>query len=300
MESTADAMKSIIDKFLKIVGKCPHCGAPLYAYKATNRDGSQRCAPVCMECKYTENNKDKNVKSIGEYDIQMDAMKSESIKYFKQSSVLNNRSMLSKTLDTYEVNSEKQAKALQVAKNFCRSFAESDKVHSLLSGTAGAGKTHLSVGMVYESMRQKHWQRPVTLRDSSGRLSKSSRSMKCIFVNFPELVRQTVIGYHDDDTFRKISVSLVSDMAKADIVVLDDVGTESGLSNDETAKKYVKSLLYSIVDARQDKALIVTTNLKYSTLTEMYDEQIISRITSHAANSSFKFENMADYRLTAK
>ncbi len=78
-----------------------------------------------------------------------------------------------------------------------------------------------------------------------------------------------------------------------DILVIDDLGAESGSSNvDREASRFVQEILYSVANHRQDKTTIITTNLNKEKRAMLYDTKMLSRL--YRDNEMVVFTEMPD------
>ncbi|RXW58259.1 hypothetical protein CYQ74_04785 [Enterococcus faecium] len=95
-------------------------------------------------------------------------------------------------------------------------------------------------------------------------------------------------------TGRKIS--LKDESNTTDLVVFDDIGAElgSGVSN---SRQFTNNTLNTLLEARQNKATIITTNLSGPELREAYGERIVSRIFKNSEGYALKFQQTADKRI---
>ncbi len=136
---------------------------------------------------------------------------------------------------------------------FCKSYAASFSASSdsiLMQGGTGLGKTHLSLSIANEVMKNNH---------------------HAVYASCPELLRQLEkehFGRADSDTMEIVT--------KCDLLILDDIGAES-------EKKLYPSLLYEIINTRMCKGLpvIASTNLSTKDLQDRYEDRIASRLTSY-------------------
>ena len=132
-----------------------------------------------------------------------------------------------------------------------RTYAETFDLHSsslLLFGNAGLGKTHAALAIAN------------TVLD---------RGFDVIYISSPDLCAQLERArFEDDDT-------LMRACQEADLLILDDLGTES-------LSSYTLSCLYTLVNDRMAKRrpTIYTTNIVDSALLEKrYTEKIASRLS---------------------
>ena len=83
------------------------------------------------------------------------------------------------------------------------------------------------------------------------------------------------------------------------LAVIDDLGAETGfIGTDKTASGFTQRILYSLMNKRQDKSTIITTNLNSAQITAMYDSKIISRLYRRLGSNVIKFESMNDRRMS--
>ena len=68
-------------------------------------------------------------------------------------------------------------------------------------------------------------------------------------------------------------------LTNVDYLVLDDLGSETGnIDTNKQATDFTSKVLRAVVNGRQDKSTIVTTNLSSKALMNMYDPKLISRM----------------------
>ena len=86
------------------------------------------------------------------------------------------------------------------------------------------------------------------------------------------------------------------DIKNADLVVIDDLGAELGGAYAGQSTVYNNDIINSIMEARQNEATIVTTNLTGKEVQEAYGKRIVSRISQHLDGFTFNFKQTADKR----
>ena len=77
-------------------------------------------------------------------------------------------------------------------------------------------------------------------------------------------------------------------MRTVDLLVIDDLATESTFSKDNS---WVQGVIYNIYNAREGNT-IITSNLTGKEMRSSYDDKIVSRIMEGSKNSVVKFEGI--------
>ena len=93
-------------------------------------------------------------------------------------------------------------------------------------------------------------------------------------------------------------------MKTADVLLLDDLGSEGGMKSNVTpVRKDMQELLFRVANARIDlkrnepiHSMIVTTNCTSDELAQMYNSKIISRIVPHNRHQIVNFNGLKDVR----
>ncbi len=141
------------------------------------------------------------------------------------------------------------SKAYTKITEWCNSYPEKiNKININIVGSAGSGKTFMMECVAHEMIERGY--------------------VVCFKTMFElnELARL----YHIGKSYE------LSDCMKADILLIDDLGTEPILNN------VTKEYLYNIINTRQINRLttIISTNLSPDDILNRYDERIFSRLTN--------------------
>lgn len=140
-----------------------------------------------------------------------------------------------------------------------------DKKHHtiLIIGNTGTGKTHL-VGCITKEAIEK---------------GLHTISLSSFMFN------QKMLEVHCKGAFEKEKA--LQPYLECDVLIIDDMGSENLVRNVTT------EYLYSLLDERRrnNKLTIITTNLTFQNLRDIYDERIFSRI---ASNDSLKIQMIGD------
>ena len=152
----------------------------------------------------------------------------------------------------------------------------------ILSGKSGVGKSHLAMSTAWEV------------------LEKSNYDKRCLFISYAELLEQLKFAMNDEQARKEITGSLMAEIKSADLVVLDDLGAELGVKQIDDRNKstnFNNDTLNRIVEARQNKATVFTTNLTGKEMSQAYGERILSRIMSNSQGFVMKIEGTSDKRV---
>lgn len=275
MQDLSKAMESIIRKVLVKVADCPKCGKPMYAWKNKKANGDDRCEPTCMECGYHDLKMKADQETNRKYES---SLKRRSLNFFKNSSIVPDKEMFEKNFENYRTTEAESKTAKYIARSFASQIISNNEKHMVLSGVSGVGKSHLAMATLWEVIKQSNYDK------------------KCLFVNYRELLEQLKNSINDPIMSKVLRNSLLQDIKTTDLVVIDDLGAElGGKTKDSTT--YNNDTLYSILEARQSKSLIVTTNLTGGEIRSAYGERVLSRIMKNSQGFTVTFKNSRDKRI---
>ncbi|MDD2361472.1 MAG: ATP-binding protein [Oscillospiraceae bacterium] len=134
--------------------------------------------------------------------------------------------------------------------SFCRSYAEDFDLQSpslLLRGATGTGKTHVSLSIARKAI---------------------DRGFGVIYGPVQKLLHQL-----EKEHFGREQGNSEDIMLECDLLILDDLGTEF-------SSTFYISCLYNLINSRMldGRPTIISTNLDQNELTDMYGDQISSRV----------------------
>lgn len=149
-------------------------------------------------------------------------------------------------------------KAFKIAKQLCAG----EEFNVVMLGTPGVGKTSLALAILTET-------------------TKAGKT--AMFVSTAELLKLINDKYEDKSLVSQIA-DIKRAMTDADVLVLDDFGTEGGLKFNPVHKD-MQELMYQVSNARVDfknnrakGSTIITTNNTKSQLKLMYEHKFIDRV----------------------
>lgn len=152
------------------------------------------------------------------------------------------------------------AKVYAQAENYINDYPQATKPFFVIAGSSGTGKTMLAAAISTELM---------------------SRGAATVSVTAFDFVKRAK-DYHTQfaiDDYR----DLFTPMLDCDVLVIDDLGTETVLKN------ITREYLYTVVNERwlRKKHTIVTTNLSPNQLLDRYGEAIFSRLCDKNISNMF-------------
>ena len=165
-----------------------------------------------------------------------------------------NKTCTFETFDTKICKNEKQADTLkkiaEILQKWADKYPKNEKNNIFISGKTGVGKTYLTSCL-------------------ANKFINDDRSV--CFVSAFDL-NESFLRYHT--SFDKTKSSWIEPFIEADILFIDDLGTEPILKN------VTKNYLYLVLSERErfSRPVIVTSNFKPLEILSKYDERIHSRL----------------------
>jgi DNA replication protein DnaC len=140
-------------------------------------------------------------------------------------------------LKNFELNDKFTTKSLEFAKiaaeKFVDEYPAGSPVGLLFMGQVGVGKTHLAVGIIQALIRRK--------------------AAQCMFRSFPELLKEIQNSY--SPISESSELSLLSPVLEAEVLVLDELGSQNPSTWVKDTVTYILNYRYS-----ENKVTIFTTN----------------------------------------
>lgn len=176
----------------------------------------------------------------------------------------------------YDTANSKEAEVLKQACNIARRYLEGEKFNTILKGSPGTGKSHLAMAIaqwVNDQARQR-------------RVNK-----RILFLDMNEMFMRIKASISDPHSYWSEENTLTL-IRSADLVILDDLGSESVFTGKELASDYVQRFLFAIVNTNE--CIITTTNLEKPNT--VYNPKIISRLGRTSTGTMINFNGIEDKR----
>lgn len=216
----------------------------------------------CLRAESEANENFLNKSKYGKYSI------------LKKQSLVGKKSLWFARFETFKANVLEERNVLNQAQRIAREYIQGQRFNTVFVGGAGRGKSHLAMAILQE-VNEK-------LKDNR---------FSTLFINISELIRVIKNSWNYSDT-KAEEERLTTLMRTVDLLVIDDLGTESTFSKDNS---WVQGVIYNIYNAREGNT-IITSNLTGKEMRLSYDDKIVSRIMEGAKNSVIKFDGITDKR----
>lgn len=198
-------------------------------------------------------------------------------KVLKNDSIMTDSTLKNASFDNFEVTNDEQDNALNLSKQIAKQYLTSDEpLNTLFTGSAGRGKSHLALSML-KAINEY-----------------SKKQMTCAFVSVDELFRRIRDSFNDKsvDTTEE---NMVRMLTSVDLLVLDDLGSESSMRADTTeSTEFVQRILFGVFNART--RTIITTNLNSKQLSQIYNYKLVSRMMRGVKGHVIKFTEKTNDR----
>lgn len=286
VKTVGDVVTNLMSKVFETYGvNCPVCGKPLLRPQILNKRTGQKMAGACPSCGYME---DINHREIPDNKaLTASAHKNEALGYINTYSIFSSFDVFNCRFSNYTVSSDASKQVLERSRTIANRIINGETIHTLMIGATGRGKTHLAVGMMYWILERSGYKLLKTVM-KNGKPVETFFSWKIIFIDWRELIERKKQSFNDDQMAKQINKTM-AEIKNADVVILDDFGSERGT-------EYSLDLADAFWRDRENKTVIVTTNLIGSDLTARYGDRTLSRMKNHGVNNGITFANIPDHR----
>lgn len=221
--------------------------------------------PICERERLEKQNKEKAKQA------ELEVLRATHYNWLKERCLFTDLSLLDVSFETSEVSNGEMRENYKKAWKYALEVEQGVSDNLILGGRTGAGKSHLAMCIL-------------------NKINEDKKPFKrCLFISLDEMMRQIKNSIGSTDPKDKHTKADIEELIiKADVVVLDDLGAEIGLLNDRSqASNFTGTTLTSILNGRQNKPTIFTTNLTTSQIEDKYDARISSRIKRNRRTLNF-------------
>lgn len=187
-----------------------------------------------------------------------------SISNFDKYSLIN-RDLMKANMENFNPESRDQEFARDKSISFIEGFDLENPSNLLFHGRSGVGKSHLAKSIADKLME---------------------RGYTTIFISLPKLLRKIRSTYSGDAKINEDK--LFSILVDVDLLVLDDIGAEGRTD-------WATERIFDLIDSRQGKSTLYTTNYDVKGMLERFGERDFSRILND--DSTAIFVSGENYRL---
>lgn len=247
---------------------CPDCGemggsALFYRTKGDQDWFQAKKVTSCSKCRDRQAFENYQQSSLNQQKTEID--KRLTAEYF-----LIPQDLQSAGFQNYEKTNSVTTKALNNSIDYVKRFNMGDKYNLLIMGNPGTGKSFLSVAIA-RNLRIK------------GEVVG--------FMTTAQLLTKIKSTYSNGT--KKTQEGILQDLQKIDLLILDDLGSESVSGSED----WRKSLLFEVVNSRIGKPTIYTSNLTDTDLPLAVGDRVFSRLYN---NTKFIDLFTVDYRKKLK
>lgn len=200
----------------------------------------------------------------------------------KRRSVFSEKGVLNHKFNQVDTKDAATKAIVSQTQNIAAAYCKGQTFNTILYGKAGTGKT-----MLASCLLNKVNDNAIT-------------PVSCLFVSVP-LLKDLALARVRNQDFQQVERmnQLERSIRDADIVVLDDLGSETSMRTGDIkpANETMQKALFTIADSRVGKATIITTNYSGEDLTAMYNEKIISRLITINPEHLINFDQLPDRRI---
>ena len=204
--------------------------------------------------------------------------------YFKTYDVLMRDSTIPKelkgaTFDNFFVKTTEERQMLEFVKGQAQKYLAGMTGNTLISGSTGIGKSHLSLALakeINESFREKNEPKSV------------------LFVSLTEIIKQIKEGWAYGRNANLTEYEAVKKLVDVDFLIIDDLGAKNGTISPKS--DWEQDFLFDIINNRE--TTIFNTNLDSSELRTVYNARNSSRILKGLEGNTFKAFTIKDKRYT--
>ena len=222
---------------------------------------------ICPKCEVEKKNKQIE---IDNQDIFQKREYKRKHRMFLEKSVIGDLTLLNAGFKNYITATEEEQANKQIMIDAVSRYKNDEVFNLFLMGQPGVGKSHLSMA---------------TLKNLN---ESGEKNRSCLYISEVAMLRKIRASFSENQP-KYTEDYFINLLGKVQYLVLDDIGSSVGaVGTTKRASDFSHRVLYSVMDQRQDKSTIFTTNLSWEELEEMYDGKLVSRMSKNMETVLFK------------
>ena len=228
--------------------------------------------PFCLQCTKNQIDQEERTRVNKQFEKHH---RRKTIEVLRKDSIIGDETLWNATFKNYLTENTETEVALKIARDSAGEYLKTDTpFNTILNGVPGVGKSHLAMAML------------------KGVNDYSEPFRSCLFISVADLFRLIRDSISNKQS-RYTEDNMVRLLSDVDLLVLDDLGSESSLQRKTNeSSEYTQRILFSILNSRN--RTIITTNLNSDELREIYNPKIISRIFKGVEGHIIKFTQATD------
>ncbi|MGE6602275.1 ATP-binding protein [Lysinibacillus fusiformis] len=210
-----------------------------------------------------------------------DSLRNKNYNMLYKQSILQDKTLIHAGFKSYTINvteGTEEARNKEMAFKVFKKYLNGEVFNTWFTGDTGVGKSHLAMSILRSINEMQEF-------DGS-----------CVFVDIDEVLRR-IKDRFDTNEGPYTERYVIDLMVDADFLVIDDLGAETGnIGTDKKATDFVSRIIRAVLNGRQEKPTIFTTNLTRESLQQIYDKKLVSRAMKNTA--LIHFTNSKDKRVS--
>lgn len=241
--------------------------------KIAGEDIPRKPSPFCPEC--AKEGILRQERNITEKQLNNDLYQ-KTYRVFKRDSTIPDE-LKEANFENFIAKTSEEKQLLSFAEEQVKKYLNGMKGNTLITGSTGIGKSHLSVAIAK------------TLNEN---FKDKGEPKSVLFVSFTEIIKRIKEGWNYGKNTTLSEFKAVELLGKVDILILDDLGSKNSVIKPKS--DWEQDLLFDVLNRRE--ITIINTNLSSQELKTVFNERNYSRILKGLEGNSFKSFTIKDKR----
>lgn len=200
-------------------------------------------------------------------------------------SIITDETIKKATFDNFKVVDDGTKQIKEKGIEYAKDILNGAENTYVFAGGTGRGKSHISMAIL-------NYVNANSYINSLNAADEESKPFKCVYVSMPKLItlinETNNMSWAEKESYEYTDAKMKELIATSDLVALDDIGAEAGaLNNHPKATNSQIRILTELLNSRQGKATIISTNLAKNEIKQVYDDRVDSRINKNVVGLGF-------------